>query len=139
MILNGPPAPTLALRVLDTSFFVFHSVLIIFVLVGWAWRKTRPTHLVAVALIVLSWFGLGIFFGIGYCPCTHLHWLVRKQISADELPESYLKFLLDSLTGGDVNATLVDSTAVIVFVAVALLSIWLNLRDRRLRRTQLRT
>ena len=52
-------------RAFDIFFFVFHSMFILFVLVGWAWKRTRLAHLVVVGLTALSWFGLGIWYGFG--------------------------------------------------------------------------
>ncbi|MDH3880669.1 MAG: DUF2784 domain-containing protein, partial [Desulfobacteraceae bacterium] len=55
---------------LDYFFIVFHGSLILFILTGWAWKRTRRIHLITISLTILSWFGLGIFYGWGYCPCT---------------------------------------------------------------------
>ena len=53
---------------LNVGFFVFHTAWIVFNCVGWAWRRTRRWHLATVSLTALSWFGLGIRYGWGYCP-----------------------------------------------------------------------
>lgn len=120
-------------KALDIFFFVFHSVFILFILTGWTWRKTRRAHLVAVLATAFSWFFLGIWFGFGYCPCTHWHWYVRMALGDSALPSSYIKFLIDRATGLDANAALVDTITVAAFVAAFVLSLWLNLRDRRTR------
>ena len=57
---------------LNSLWFLFHTAWIGFNCVGWAWRRTRPWQLGAIALTLLSWFGLGIFYGWGFCPCTRV-------------------------------------------------------------------
>lgn len=116
----------LVLRALDIFFFVFHTGLVLFVVVGWAFRRTRLAHLVLVALVGVSWFGLGLWYGIGFCPCTEWHWRVREQLGYVEMPDSYLEFLFERLTGLDVSATAVDAVAFGSFLASACVSIVLN-------------
>ena len=109
----------LILRALDIFFFVFHTGLVIFVVVGWAFRRTRLAHLVVVGLTGLSWFGLGLWYGIGYCPSTEWHWQVRQRLGYGPMPDSYLKFVFDGLTGLDVNGVVVDAVAFGSFLAAA--------------------
>jgi len=119
--------------ILDKFFFVFHTAIIILILFGWMWRKTRLASLVASLLTAFSWTFLGIWFGFGYCPSTDWHWQVRMRLGHHDLPSSYTKFLIDSLTGLDVSAKLVDILAV-TFLGLALIaSILTNLRDWRKR------
>lgn len=116
---------------LDKFFFVFHSTLIILILFGWIWRKTRVINLIVVLLTALSWTILGIWYGFGFCPCTEWHWQVRMELGYYDMPSSYTKFLVDSLAGLDVNEKLVDIFAV-VFLALALFaSVLTNMRDWR--------
>jgi len=120
-------------KALDIFFFIFHSIFILFILIGWAWRKTRRAHFAAVFLTAISWCVLGIWFGFGYCPCTDWHWRVRMTLGDTALPSSYIKFLIDHATGLDANPVLVDAVTVAAFVCAFILSLWLNLRDRRTR------
>jgi hypothetical protein len=117
---------------------VFHTALILFNLTGWMWRKTRRLHLGVLLLTVLSWTVLGIWYGFGYCPSTHWHWLVRLELGYRDMPASYIKFLLDSLTGLEADPALVDTFAVVFLVAALVLSVVANLRDRRARRRSAR-
>ena len=119
---------------LNIFFFVFHSVLIVFILVGWVWKKTRMAHLVLVTLTALSWFGLGIWFGFGYCPCTDWHWRVRMQLGFYDMPTSYIKFLIDRPTGWDVSPRFVDASTLVLFLAVAAASVCLNLHGDTFRK-----
>lgn len=119
---------------LDYFFVVFHSSLVVFILTGWAWKTTRFFHLITISLTLLSWFGLGIFFGWGYCPCTHWHWLVKYRLGETGLPYSYLKYYLDKMTGLAWNPQLVNAAVVGLGILVFALSLGWSLRDRRVKR-----
>ena len=114
---------------LDTFFVIFHSSLVVFSLVGWIWKKTRTAHLLVLSLTMCSWFGLGIWYGFGYCPLTDWHWQVKSQLGETNLPSSYVKYYADWLTGQNWNAFLLDLAVAILGVAAFGVSIWLNFRD----------
>lgn len=116
---------------LDKFFFVFHSALMALILFGWIWRKTRVANLIVVLLTAFSWFILGIWYGFGYCPSTDWHWQVRMKLGHYDMPSSYTKFLVDSLTGLDVKATLVDIFAVLFLILALFASVLTNVRDWR--------
>ncbi|MFW6140491.1 MAG: DUF2784 domain-containing protein [Acidobacteriota bacterium] len=118
---------------LDKFFFVFHSVLIVFILFGWLWIKTRKAHLAVIILTALSWFGLGLFYGFGYCPSTDWHWQVRMKLGYYDMPPSYLTFLIKSITGTKTNKTLVDIMAVIFLFAAGLASVCAYIKDKKKR------
>ncbi len=115
---------------LDKFFIVFHSLLTLFCMVGWIWSKTRKIHLYLMVLIAFSWLFLGIWYGLGYCPFTEWHWQIRYRLGDIEMPHSYIKFLLDSLTGLKWNATMVDVGTGTIFALSFIMSIILNLKDR---------
>ncbi len=79
-----------------------------------------------LTLTGLSWFGLGIWYGWGYCPSTEWHWEVRLALGYRDMPYSYIKFLVDKLTGLDVNAYLVDTATVVGYGIALALSLWVN-------------
>ncbi len=124
----------LILRALDIFFFVFHTGLVIFVIVGWAFRRTRLAHLILVALVAFSWFGLGLWYGIGYCPCTEWHWRVREHLGYGEMPNSYLEFLFEHLTGLDARRETVDLVAIGSFLSALIVTIMLNAASWRRKR-----
>jgi hypothetical protein len=119
---------------LDKFFFVFHSTLIVLILFGWAWKKTRLINLVVILLTAFSWFFLGIWYGYGYCPSTDWHWQVRAKLGIRDMPTSYTKFLLDSLTGWDVNQKTVDIFTLILLICALTASLYTNIRTWRRRR-----
>lgn len=115
---------------LNIFFFVFHAAFILFVLFGWIWKKSRKVHLVALVLTAFSWFGLGLFYGFGYCFCTDWHWDVRYRLGYAEMPRSYIKFLILTVTGLDLNDDLVDAVTMAVFIGVFTLAIYLAVPNR---------
>jgi hypothetical protein len=116
--------------VLNIVFFVFHTSWIVFNCVGWMWRRTRPWQLATVSLTALSWVGLGAMYGWGYCPFTDWHWEVRARLGHND-PPSYIQLLIRELTGIDMGPVSADTLAVTTLAVVALLSVVLNVRDRR--------
>jgi hypothetical protein len=122
-------------RILDIFFLVFHSSVIIFSLFGWIWRKTRKLNLIILALIGSSWLFLGLIVGVpGYCPLTDWHFSVLEKLGRTDLPNSYVKYLADRITGLDFNAHLVDQVTLYTYLAALIPSIVLNVRDMMKRR-----
>ena len=115
---------------LNAFFFVFHTVLVLFVLIGWVWKRTRLVHLITVALVAGSWFILGLWRGIGYCPCTDWHWQVRMQLGFMDMSSSYVHFLVTTLTGITIRERVVDVLLVVGLVSSTLLSVLFLLRNR---------
>jgi len=122
------------LEFLNVFFIVFHTGFTLFNLFGWIWKKTRLANLITLSLTAFSWSVLGIWYGFGYCPCTDWHWQVRWELGLRDMPHSYLTFLIRELTGLQLNPQLVDITALVIFGAVFILSIVLNIRDYRKRK-----
>ena len=120
--------------VIDYSFVVFHGILTLFNLTGWAWRRTRRIHLITIGLTILSWFGLGIFYGWGYCPCTEWHWQVKYKLGNTDLPYSYVKYYMDKITGISWDALLVDVSVVVLGLLAFALSGYFNWQDNKTQR-----
>jgi hypothetical protein len=112
---------------LDRFFFVFHSLIIVFNLFGWIWRRTRLANLLTLLATIFSWAVLGIWYGFGYCPFTDWHWRVRMALGDTDFPDSYIKFFVDSLTGLDVSARLVNLLAVVLLLLSLAASLSLNI------------
>ena len=119
-------------RILDILFVVFHTSLTLFNLLGWIWKKTRLANLITLALTGASWLFLGLLVGmLGYCPLTDWHFDILEKLGKTDLPTSYIKYLIDPLTGLDVNQTLVDKVTLYSFIAALAISLFLNIKDFR--------
>jgi len=116
---------------LDYFLLVTHSALVLLILSGWIWARTRRLHLAAILLTWVSWVGLGFYYGFGYCVCTDWHWQVKGRLGETRLPNSYIKYYLDRLTGVDWDRLAVDGLVVGCAAAALGLSLWLNGRDWR--------
>lgn len=116
---------------LDYFFIVFHSAFTLFNLVGWIWRKTRKIHLITIGLTLISWFILGIWYGMGYCICTDWHWQIRYKLGKPSGSRSYIHFLIKETTGIDLNENFVDYTVLIVFLIAISLSLFFFIKDIR--------
>jgi hypothetical protein len=116
---------------LNVGFFVFHTAWIAFNCLGWAWRRTRPWHLGTIVLTALSWFGLGWWFGWGYCPCTEWHWQIRARMGFSD-PPSYVQLLIRELTGIELQPVVANVLTLGTLIVTGGLSVGLSVRDRRL-------
>jgi hypothetical protein len=119
-------------ELLNAAFFVFHTSWIAFTCLGWIWRATRPWQLATAGLTALSWLGLGMVYGWGYCPCTDWHWQVRARLGYED-PPSYTQVLIREITGVNLPPGVADGLTVGILVAVTVLGVVFTLRDRRLR------
>ena len=116
---------------LNIFFFVFHTVFPLFNIVGWTLPKTRKLHLITLSITAISWFVLGIWYGLGYCFCTDWHFQIREKMGYIDSSNSYIHFLILQLTGLNLNPKLVDNATLIVFLISFGLSIWVNIRVRQ--------
>ena len=116
---------------LNIFFFVFHTVFTLFNVVGWTLPKTRKLHLITLSITAISWFVLGIWYGLGYCFCTDWHFQIREKMGYVDSSNSYIHFLILQLTGLNLNPKLVDNATLIVFLISFGLSIWVNIRARQ--------
>jgi hypothetical protein len=121
-------------KILDLFFLLFHSALVLFNLFGWIWKRTLKWNLITLLLTGGSWFILGIFYGMGYCPLTDWHFQVLRKLGTYNLPNSYMKYIGDRITGLDFDASLVDTMTLICFLAALAISVTLNIRNWYLKR-----
>jgi hypothetical protein len=117
-------------RFLDLFFIVFHSVIIVFNLFGWLWKPARKINLITLLLTGFSWFILGVFYGIGYCPLTDWHWKVLHHLGKTDLPDSYVSYLLKRITGHGFNNGLIETLTVVLFFMALAASGYINLKRR---------
>ena len=118
-------------RALDIFFFVFHIALILFNLFGWIPKRLRKWNLLTLSLTAFSWFGLGLFYGFGYCFLTDWHWSIREELGTPAYSNSYIHFLIREITGIDMNEKIVDVITGSAFFLALTMSILMNIRSRR--------
>ena len=94
------------------------------------WRRTRRYQLTTVSLTAVSWFGLGFWYGWGYCPCTAWHWQVRSRLGLVD-PPSYIQLLVREVTGIALGARAADALALVSLAAATFLGVTPSVRDRR--------
>lgn len=114
------------LAVLDFLYTLIHLLIIGFNLFAWAFPATRRLHLYGVAVTLGCWLILGIWYGIGYCPVTDWQWQVKEQLGERNLPNSFVKYYADKLTGTSVSSTLIDGITAGSFLLSILISVYLN-------------
>ena len=120
----------LILEIIDYFFILFHSLLILFNVFGWIVPKWRFANLITLSITAFSWFALGIWYGIGYCPFTDWHWRVRRLLGYHDHSNSYIHFLILKITGINLPENWVNATTLIVFLTAFFISIYFALKKR---------
>lgn len=119
------------LTLLDWLLTIVHFAIVGFNLFGWIWPATRKAHFVVVLITAASWFLLGIWFGMGYCPVTDWQWRVKEQLGETNLPGSFIQYYADKLFG-KVSTSLIDGITAGSFAVAAVLSVYVNfIRPKR--------
>lgn len=119
----------------DGAMWVFHTALIFFNVFGWLWKRTRRWNLITLGLTAVSWLLMGLWYGIGYCVCTDVHYRIRTAMGIDDPSGSYLQLLIWKLSGWWPAESLVNTWAGIVFGAAVLGSVVTNVLDWRRKRS----
>ena len=116
------------MRFLDIFFTIFHTILVLFNLFGWIWKRSRRLNLYCLLLTAGSWVILGIFYGFGFCPLTEWHFNILEKLGYTDLPTSYLSFLFTRLTGVQLQQSLVDAVTTWGLILALAISLFLNFR-----------
>jgi hypothetical protein len=112
-------------------FIVFHSGLIVFNLFGWIFRKTRKLQLITLAITLFSWVILGIWKGFGYCLLTDWHYDILRKLGENNLPNSYISFLIELFSGWQPDAQLVEILTLAFTFLALVFSLWVNFFKRK--------
>lgn len=112
---------------LNAVFHGAHISIIAFALLGWVLPSLRQLHLVLLALILGSWFILGQWLGIGYCPISDGHWRLKETLGEGRPKGTYIHHVLQKLTGKTLSSQHVDEMTTRVTIALTVLSLALNL------------
>jgi hypothetical protein len=121
----------MSLPVLDFIYTLVHLLIIGFNLFAWAFPATRRLHLYGVAVTLACWLILGIWYGIGYCPVTDWQWQVKAQLGEQNLPNSFVKYYADKISGQSVDANLIDIVTVGSFLLSIIISVYLNFFSKK--------
>jgi hypothetical protein len=113
-------------KLLDVFFLVFHTLLILFILSGWIWKRTRKLNLFTILLTAASWVVLGIFYGFGYCPLTDWHFSILEKLGHGDLPDSYIKYLADRISEQDLSQRLIDRVTLTGLIVAMGCSLFVN-------------
>ena len=119
------------LHFLDGLLTLLHLLIIIINLFGWILPATRKFHLVFIGVTAFSWFVLGIWFGMGYCPVTDWQWRIKEQLGERNLPASFITYYVNKITKSDFSDSFINTFTLIFFLLAAILSIYFNFIRRR--------
>lgn len=114
------------LKLLDIFFTFLHLAIISFNLFAWIWKKTRRAHLIVAGVTLICWFILGIWYGWGYCPITDWQWQIKEKLGETNLPNSFVKYFADKITGKDLSPTLIDNITLYSFLIAIAFSVYFN-------------
>ena len=114
------------MQLLDVLLTFVHLAIIFFNLFGWIPKSTRKFHFISILLTAGSWFVLGIWFGLGYCPITDWQWKVKAQMGENNLPSNFIEYFAEKITGYDFSPQLVNVIIAVCFALAALLSVYVN-------------
>jgi hypothetical protein len=121
------------LKLLDVLLTILHLVIILFNLFGWMFSSTRKLHLISIILTAASWFILGIWFGMGYCPITDWQWNVKEKLGEHNLPSNFIEYFAEKISGRDFSSQLIDTAIAVCFALAAILSVYVNFIRKHLR------
>ncbi|MDH3349261.1 MAG: DUF2784 family protein [Desulfobulbaceae bacterium] len=113
------------LKLLNIFFHIIHLSIIFFFLFGWLVEKTRFLHFILSILILLSWYGLGAFFGFGYCIVTDIQWKIKRRLKQEPATEFYVKYMIDKVTGLDTNQNFINGMTTYIYYGIMLIAIFL--------------
>jgi ammonia channel protein AmtB len=111
---------------LDGFLTIVHLSIILFNLFGWIPKVTRKAHLISILLTAGSWFVLGIWYGMGYCPFTDWQWKVKSQLGEKNLPSNFIEYFLKKITNHDFSTNFINNLIAACFALAALLSLYVN-------------
>jgi hypothetical protein len=120
-----------ALHLANYFFYFFHTVLIVFNLLGWLYPRTRKLNLISLLATFGSWGLLGFWKGWGYCFLTDWHYQVLRALGEKGMPSSYIAFLIEKITDLSLDPDLVNTLTVSLALLALVFSVWVNLRKER--------
>jgi hypothetical protein len=86
------------LQLLNIILNITHILLMLFIMTGWIFRRSRMIHLLVVLLTGFSWIVFINSKEMGYCILTDWQWQVLGSLGKTNLPETYVQYLYEQLT-----------------------------------------
>ena len=68
---------------------------------------------------------------LGYCFLADWHWNVKQKLGEIDLPNSFVKYFADKVTGMNFSAQLVDQWTLGLFVGIVVVTVWVNVVGKR--------
>ena len=118
------------LKMADVFLFLAHAVIAVWCVFGWMVPGAERWHLFVITGIAISWYGLGMHYGIGYCILTDWQWRARKKLGYTMEHGSFVQLLLERASGIQLNENQVKIFAYAVYWVSAVISIYINFFDR---------
>lgn len=112
---------------LNALFHVAHISIIGFVAIGWIFPRLLLVHLSLALATLGSWFILGHWLGIGYCPVSDWHWRIKAALGDGRPQGAYIHQLLQNLSGKELDSGCIDRAVVAGTFTVTAISMVLNL------------
>ncbi len=117
--------------VLDSLLFAFHLFVIGVNVFGWIPRRMRALQRSILLLTTLSWLGLGYFYGLGYCFLTDWHWEIKRQLGEQNVPSSFIQYILRQKLGWQLPDLMVDRITGTVFALLLIITLGQLVREHR--------
>jgi hypothetical protein len=76
-----------------------------------------------------SWFVLGLFYGIGYCPLTDWHWQVLSELGTYPTENSYVQYFFRRTLNMKISVEFADGLTVMAFFLALCCSLIVNFRS----------
>jgi hypothetical protein len=115
-----------ALRFADRGLYALHLTTTTIIVFGWIPSETRMLNWYLIVATFISWLGLGVMYGFGFCLFTSIQSRIRQRLGEGPPIESFMKDLLDRITGRDLNANYVEIVTQAVFYFCAAASFYVN-------------
>ncbi len=112
----------------DSVMTLLHLAVVLIVILGWIPPDFRSFHRWCVLVTALSWFGLGIPFGFGYCALTDIQWRIKRKLGIAPEYEAFVPFILRKI-GIDAKPQLIDKVTQAAFALVILITLGLMVRS----------
>ena len=119
------------LKILDIFLELVHILVILFSLIGWIFPRSRKLHRYHLATILISWLGLGYFYGFGYCFLTEWHWQVKSNLGVLNLPPSYITYLLEKINLNIFSEITVEFVTAFTLLLSILANLYLSYKERK--------